>query len=174
MVGKVSPTTSVIKEQNRPEVIVRNSDIAKLGTRHECDTKLGQYIDRRLRKIQERTLEQKISNHRKELLGKYLGIKKIKRTRKQPDDITIISFGRSCISTSSNVAKALKMRIFKRNPKHDEAFQNRPDLTQILHFRPAEPIAAPPSQPSVAGPSAPQLTRILRREKRTIQTSDTV
>ena len=40
------------------------------------------------------------------------------------------------ISTSSDVARALRMRIPKRNPKHDDAFLNRPDLTQILHFSP--------------------------------------
>ena len=33
------------------------------------------------------------------------------------------------------------MRILKRNPEHDEAFQNQPDLTQNLHFSPAELIA---------------------------------
>ena len=30
-VGKISPTTRIIKERNRPEVCVRNSDIAQLG-----------------------------------------------------------------------------------------------------------------------------------------------
>ena len=49
-VGKFSSTTSVIKEPNSPEVRVRNSDIAKFGTRIERDTDLGQYIDRRPRK----------------------------------------------------------------------------------------------------------------------------
>ena len=37
-VFKVSPTTSVIKEPNRQEGRVRNSDIAKFGTRAERDT----------------------------------------------------------------------------------------------------------------------------------------
>ena len=104
-------------------------------------------------------------------MTKDLGSEKIKRTRKQYDDIGIISSGRFCISTSSNVARTLKLKIPKQNPKHDELFQNRPDLTQILHFSQAEPIAAPPTQPSVAGPSAPQIIPILRKEKRTIQVS---
>ena len=43
----------------------------------------------------------------------------------------------------------------------------------ILFFLPAETIAAPPTQSSVAGPSAPQLTPILRKEKRNIQVGDT-
>ena len=55
-------------------------------------------------------------------------------------------------------------------------FKKRPDLTQIRHFSPPVPIAAPPTQPNVAGPSAPQstpsarqVTPILRKEKRIIQ-----
>ena len=50
------------------------------------------------------------------------------------------------------------MRIPKRNTKHDEAFQNRPDLTQILHFRTPVPLAAPPTQLPVPGPAAPPIT----------------
>ena len=40
-VGKISPTTSVIKEPNRQKVRVRNSDIMKFGTENERDTELG-------------------------------------------------------------------------------------------------------------------------------------
>ena len=60
------------------------------------------------------------------------------------------------------------MRIPKRNLKYDKAFQNWPDLTQILLFSPAEPIASPPTQPSLAGPSASEITPILKK-KRSIQ-----
>ena len=66
----------------------------------------------------------------------------------------------------------------KRNPKHDDAFINRLDLTQILHFSPPVPFAAPPTQPITTGPSAPQvasskqLTPILRKEKRKFTVSD--
>ena len=61
-----------------------------------------------------------------------MGSKKIKRNRKQPGKISLISSGRSCISSSSNIARDLKMRIPKRNPKHDDAFLKKQDLTQIL------------------------------------------
>ena len=71
------------------------------------------------------------------------------------------------------MARALKNRIPKKNSKQDEAFQNWPDLKQILHFCLAESIAAPPTQRSVAGPSAPQITPITKKEKRIIQVSDT-
>ena len=59
-VGKICPTTSVIKEPNRQEVRVKNSaDIPKFEPKNKRDTELGQYIERRPKKISERTLEQK-------------------------------------------------------------------------------------------------------------------
>ena len=72
------------------------------------------------------------------------------------------------------------MRTPKRNPKHDETFINRPDLTQILHFSTSAPIAPPPPNPNEAGPSAVQMTTpqiptpILRKtSKRQLTISDT-
>ena len=72
------------------------------------------------------------------------------------------------------------MKIPKRNPKHDEAFINRPDLTQKLHFSPPAPIAPPPLNPNEAGSSAVQMaslqipTPILRKtSKRQLTISDT-
>ena len=181
-VGKISPTTSVIKEPNRQEERVRNSDIAKFGTKNERDTELAQYIEPRRKKISEKTLEQKITNHRRNLIRKDLGSKKIKRNKRPADNVSVISSCRSCISTASNVAQSLKKRIPKRNPKHDDAFTKRPDLTQILHFSPPLPLAAPPNNPSTAGPSASQVaspqqpTPILRKElkgKKRMTVSDT-
>ena len=155
---QISPTTSVFKEPNRQEEVrVRNSDIAKFGTKAERDTELTQYVERRPKKISEKTIEQKINKHRRDLIRKNTGDKKIKRNRKQADDISVISSGRSCISSASNEARSLKMRIPKRNPKHDEAFINRPDPTQILHFSPSVPISPPPPNPNEAGPSAVQM-----------------
>ena len=179
-VCKVSPTTSVIKEPNRQEVRVRTSDIAKFGTKAERDTELTKYVERRPKKISEKTFEQKTNKHRRDLIRKNTGDKKIKRNRKQADDVSVVSSGRSCISSASNVACSLKMRIPKRNPKHDDAFINRPDLTQILNFSPSLPIAPPPPNPNEAGPSAVQMTTpqiptpILRKtSKRQLTISDT-
>ena len=140
---------------------------------------MGQYIERRPKIIHEKTLEVKVLNHRNDLTRKNLSSKKIKRNKRQPDDFVVISSERSCISTSSNVARALRMRIPKRNPKLDDAFFNRLDLTQILHFSKPIPLAAPPTKPIQAGPSAPQsttprqLTPVLQKEKRKITMSDT-
>ena len=151
-IGKISPTTSVNKEPKRQEVRVRNSDIAKLRMRNERGLELGKYIDRRPKKSSRENMRAENQQSQKRL-KKDLGSKKIKRNRNQPDDVSVISNGRSCISTSINVARALRMQIPKRNPKHDDAFQNRPDLTQTLHFSPSVPMAAPPTQPTTAGPS---------------------
>ena len=156
-VCKVSPTTSVIKEPNRQEVRVRNSDIAKFGTRAERDTDLTQYIERRPKKISEKTIEQKIHKHKRDLIRKNTGEKKTKRSRKQAYDVSVVSSGRSCISSVSNVARSLKMRIPKRNPEHDEALINRPDLTQILQLSPIAPIAPQLTNPDAPGPSATRM-----------------
>ena len=141
---------------------------------------MTQYIERRPKKISEKTIEQRIHKHKRDLIRKSTGDKKIKRNRKQADDVSVISSGRSCISSASNVARSLKLRIPKRNPKHDEAFFNRPDLTQILQFSPIAPIAPPPSNPNAAGPYATRMdstkapTPILRKScKRQLTISDT-
>ena len=75
-------------------------------------------------KFYQKTLEQKITNHRKSSVRKNLGNKKFKPDKRQPDDFSVISSGRSFMSTSSNVVRALRMRIPKRNPKHDDSFIN--------------------------------------------------
>ena len=117
-VGKVSPTTCVIQVANRPEVRFQSSEIAKFGMQNERDADLAQYIDRRPKEFPVKNLEQKIINHKKDLLRKDLGSKKIKRNCKHPDEVSVICSGRSCISPSSNVSWAFKMRIPKRNTMH--------------------------------------------------------
>ena len=70
------------------------------------------------------------------------------------------------------MARSLKMRIPKRNAKHDEAFINRPDLTQILNFSPSNPNEAGPSAVQMTTPQIP--TPILRKtSKRQLTRSDT-
>ena len=64
------------------------------------------------------------------------------------------------------------MRIPKRNPKHDEAFINRPDLTQILQLNPIAPIAPQLTNPDAPGPSTTRMvsskppTPILRKSSK--------
>ena len=56
-----------------------------------------------------------------------------------------------------------KLKIRKRNPKYDEAFQKWPHPTQILNFCP--PMATTPTQPTASSSSAPLATPILRKRK---------
>ena len=74
-VGKVSPTTSVIKGPNNLEVRVRNANIAKHGTKHERDKELVHEQSEGHTKIKEKTLGQKILNHEKEFFRENLGSK---------------------------------------------------------------------------------------------------
>ena len=161
---KNHPTTSIIKQLNEPEVRVRNSYIAKFVTKHEKDTELALYANRRPHKLNQKTLEQKLQNQKKDLLRKDFGSKKMKRSRKQTDGVCVISSGRSCNSVTSNVGRTLKMRVAKKNQKHDVAFQNRSNLTHILHFIPAKTVAAQSTQSSSAGPSPPHISTTLKKE----------
>ena len=65
-VVRTSDATTVIKEPGVPEVCVRNSDIAKFGTRAERNTDLWEYAKRRPLPY-EKTTEEKISQYTKEL-----------------------------------------------------------------------------------------------------------
>ena len=145
----------MIKEPNKLEVRMRSSDIAKIGTKNERDTDLAQYADKRPPKVHEKTLQQNMKNHKYDLIRKELVSKRIKRSRKQPDAVSVISSSRYCISTTNNVARAFKIHIHKKIPKRDEAIKKTPDFTQILHFSPIKPIASPPTPPSLPRTSAP-------------------
>ena len=72
------------------------------------------------------------------------------------------------------------MRIPMKIPKHDEAFINRPDLTQILQLSPIAPIAPQSNNIDAPEPSATRMastkspTPILRKsKKRQLTISDT-
>ena len=64
-----SPSTAVIEEPGVPEVKVRNSDIAKFGSKAERNTDLWQYTQRRPLPY-DKTTEEKIAFHLKELKKK--------------------------------------------------------------------------------------------------------
>ena len=64
-VVRTSDKTTVMKEPGVPEVSVRNSDIAKFGTRAERNTELWQYAQRRPLPY-DKTTEEKIAQHTKD------------------------------------------------------------------------------------------------------------
>ena len=74
-VGKISPTTSIIKEPKKPLVQVRHSDNTKFGKKEERFTRLAQNVDRHPLMLTENTLKQKITNH-KDLLRKISAVRK--------------------------------------------------------------------------------------------------
>ena len=77
---RTSDTTTVVNEPVVPEVCVRNSDIAKFGTRADRNTDLWEYAKRRPLPY-EKTTEKKISQHTKELKKKFRGKSKFATAR---------------------------------------------------------------------------------------------
>ena len=74
---KVSPTASTIKQPGKPTVTVRNSDIAKFGTKKERQIPLKAYADRRGPRTCEKLVEEQIQSHIKQFARKLKGDKKM-------------------------------------------------------------------------------------------------
>ena len=113
-VVRTSDTTTVIKEPGVPEVSVRNSNIAKFGTRAERNTEFWQYAQRRPLPY-EKTMEEKIAQHTKDLKKKYRGKIKIRHRPTQSDAASGVS------SANSNISKAMS----SCKPKKPQPGRNR-------------------------------------------------
>ena len=100
-VTKSSPTTTIINEPGRSPVKVRNSDLAKFGTKAERSTKLWVYAQRRSAPY-EKTTEFKIAKHSNDLKKQKRG--EIKIRHRQRDTTSVVS------SINSNVSRALMVR----------------------------------------------------------------
>ena len=103
-VVKTDTFTSVIKEPGKRDVTIRNSDLAKFGTKTERQTELQIYANRRPKIPARKTTEELISHHAKELRKKLEGGKRLKH-RKLTDDVSTVS------SIHSNVTRALRVRM---------------------------------------------------------------
>ena len=114
-VMRALPTTAAIKEPGVPAFKVRNIDIAKFGTRAERNTELWQYAQRRPLPY-DKTTEEKIAQHSKDLKKKYRGDIKIRHSPTQTD----VASGFS--SAISNFSK----------PCHPESLRN-PKQGQVAH-----------------------------------------
>ena len=123
-VVRTSDTTSVIKETGVPEVCVRNSDIAKFGARAERNTDLWEYAKRRPLPY-EKTTDEKISQHRKELKKKFRGKIKTRHRPTQSDAVSGVS------SANSNISKAMASRKPK-NPQAGGRILLQPSTHQML------------------------------------------
>ena len=83
---------------------IRNSNLAKFGTKAERDTELQVYANRRPKLPTGKTTEELINHHAKESRKKLEGGKRMKH-RKVADDVSTVS------SIHSNVTRALRVRM---------------------------------------------------------------
>ena len=102
-VVRTSTTTTAIKEPGVREVKVHNSDIARFGTQAERNTELWQCAKRRPLSYN-KTPEEKIAQHPKELKKKYRDYIKIRHRQSQADNASRVS------SANSNISKTMSTR----------------------------------------------------------------
>ena len=110
VVQKTDQYTNVIHELGKLEVTVKNSDIAKFGTRDERKSKLMDYVNRRGPLVHEKTTEVKILSHIKESTR----IQKVDRKMKHRKRETTSGVS----SKRSSIARAMQIRM----PKVPENF----------------------------------------------------
>ena len=87
---KSNEYTSVIKEPGKRDVTIRNSNLAKFGTKADRDTELQVYANRRPKLPTGKTTEELINHHAKESRKKLEGGKRMKH-RKVADDVSTVS-----------------------------------------------------------------------------------
>ena len=100
-VTKSSPTTTIINEPGLSPVKVRDSDLAKFGTKAERSTNLWMYAQRRPRRMNRR-LKQRSTKHSNDLKRQKRG--EIKIRHRQRDTTSVVS------SVNSNVSRALTVQ----------------------------------------------------------------
>ena len=103
-VVKTDVYTSVKKEPGKRELTIRNSDLAKFGTKAERQTELQIYANRRPKVPSGKITEDLINQNAIEARKKLEGNKRMKH-RKIADDASAIS------SIHSNVTRALRVRM---------------------------------------------------------------
>ena len=163
---KTNEYTSVIKEHGKRDVTIRNSNLAKFGTKTERETELQVYANRRPKLPTGKTTKELISHHAKESRKKLEEGKRMKH-RKVADDVSTVS------SIHSNVTRALRVRMptkHKRQlstapPKQptelssDFAVPRELPTTSIV-------IAEPPSRPKRKAATKASVALIPTKRKR--------
>ena len=146
---RTSDITTIIKEPGVLKVRVRNSDIAKFGTRAERHTDIWQYAQRRPLPY-EKTTEEKISQHMKDLKKKYRGEIKIRHRPTQSDAVSGDS------SANSNISKAMS----SRKPKKPQARGIRSrQCSTALNTSNASSVAASSAASSSTSPTTSKSKR---------------
>ena len=144
---KVSPTTSTIKEPGKQVVTVRNSDIAKFGTKLERQTPLKVYADRRGPRSGEKFVEELIHSQIKEFTRKQKGDKKMKHRKREP--------GSGVSSQRSNISRAMRGRIPKL-----------PNFSAIRNRQPPLSTSEPTTTTSTHAATTSSSTRTSDRPRR--------
>ena len=144
---KTNENTSVIKEPGKREVTIRNSDLAKFGTKAERNIDLQIYANRRPKLPTGKTTEELIHQHARESRKKLESGKKMKH-RKVADDISTMS------SIHSNVTRALRVRMPTKPKKQqttappNQTTESNNDLAVPMGLPTSSiVIAEPPSRP---------------------------
>ena len=140
-------TTTVIKEPGVPEVRVCNSDIAKFGAERHTD--IWQYAQRRPLPY-EKTTEEKIFQHMKDLKKKYRGEIKIRHRPTQSDAASGVS------SANSNISKAMSSREPKKTSSRGKSSRQS---STALNTSNASSVAASSAASSTASPSTSKSKR---------------
>ena len=139
---KSSPTTTIINEPGRPPVKVRDSDLAKFGTKAERSTNLWTYAQRRPAPY-EQTTETKIAKHSNDLKNQERG--EIKIRHRQPDTKSVVSSVNSDISRALTVRKPVKPQLKRRrNTNPNESNENATTSDQPLISIVPAPLAPTP------------------------------
>ena len=140
-VTKSSPTTTIINEPGRTPVKVRDSDLAKFGTKAERSTNLWVYAQRRPAPY-EKTTEFKIAKHSNDLKKQKRG--EIKIRHRQRDTTSVVSSVNSNVSRALTVRKPTKPQFKRRlnvptaDIQEDVPAQNQP----LISIVPAPPTPA--------------------------------
>ena len=147
-VTKSSKTTTIINEPGRAPVKVRDSDLAKFGTKAERSTNLWVYAQRRPAPY-EKTTEFKIAKHSNDLKKQKRG--EIKIRHRQRDTTSVVSSVNSNVSRVLTVRKPTKPQFKRRhnvltdNIHEDVPAQNQP-LISIVPAPPTPASQVPPAQ----------------------------
>ena len=157
LVVKTDNFTSVIKEPGKRDVTIRNSDLAKFGSKTERQCELQLYANRRPKTPTGKVTEDLISHHAKETRKKLEGGKRMKH-RKIADDISAVS------SIHSNVTRALQVRMPTKPKQTVITASPKPPAEVTSDF--VVPMERPLSSIVIAEPLVDQNEKLLPRLQR--------
>ena len=150
-VTKSSPSTTIINEPGRAPVKVRDSDLAKFGTKAERATNLWTYAQRRPAPY-EKTTETKIAKHSNDL--KKQKREEIKIRPCQRDTTSVVS------SVNSNVTRALTVRKpTKPQPKRRRTTAPPKSLSESASHDQPGSSSVPADQPGTLSVPAPPVPK---------------